>query len=503
MAQAISNTVKNPGIIGLGGTTAGQGMINLAPVNYGAYQSTSSLPQTPATSVLAAPKTTTPSSTPLSQGSLSLMNPNANFNNTVGRVNGLLTPPKTSTSSAATATPQQTAYTPPAQYNASQGAPLGTGSQNTATVSSTGAATDTSQTQQNQPQAPQQNLALQQQQATLASVIQKLNDAYGVDSPEVAAANAAFESFQTDYKNSMSEIQGRAEPLQFQQGQAGVVQNAYANMFPYYSGKLQAAQTAAGQQLQGLQSAATALEPSNQFTQVPYSNQIINAQGQNVQGGTNGTVLPQSAKDYISSLAQQVKANKMTRADAESRISSYSQPGLQELNNALGAGFSTVANSATVSGIDTTLQSIPQLQAANTAADGIKNTIVSYLSANPDLNASSLAAGNILQQWIQGSQIPDPRYQTLFNYLNEYTNTLAPILGVGGSPTNLKTEIAQGFINAKAQNQTIPQVIQSIGDLATQKIKNLQSGATGGGTVGQGGTSNSGATPMFGSFNGQ
>lgn len=133
-------------------------------------------------------------------------------------------------------------------------------------------------------------------------------------------------------------------------------------------------------------------------------------------------------------------------------------------------------------GAGSVLQGIPALTSANAAADGIKNTINSYLSANPSLNPSDLAAGNILQQWIQGKQLTDPKYQTLFNYINEYTNTLAPILGVGGDATNLKTQIAQGFVNAAASGKSISQVLDSMSSLATNKIQDLQNGATGGST---------------------
>lgn len=134
-------------------------------------------------------------------------------------------------------------------------------------------------------------------------------------------------------------------------------------------------------------------------------------------------------------------------------------------------------------GASSVLQGIPALQSANTAAEGIKNTITSYLQSNPQLNPSDLAAGNLLQQWIQGKQLTDPKYQTLFNYLNEYTNTLAPILGVGGDATNLKTQIAQGFVNAAASGQSISQVLSAMSALATNKIQDLQSGAVGGGTT--------------------
>lgn len=128
------------------------------------------------------------------------------------------------------------------------------------------------------------------------------------------------------------------------------------------------------------------------------------------------------------------------------------------------------------------LAGVPALQSANTAADGIKNQIQTYLQSNPQLNSSDLAVGNQIQQWLQGKQLTDPKYQTLFNYLDEYTNTLAPILGVGGNPTNLKTEIAQGFINAAASGQSISTVLDAMSTLATHKIQDIQNGAVGQGT---------------------
>lgn len=133
-------------------------------------------------------------------------------------------------------------------------------------------------------------------------------------------------------------------------------------------------------------------------------------------------------------------------------------------------------------GASSILGGVPALQSANTAAEGIKNTIVSFLNQNPQLNPSALAASNFAQQWIQGKQLTDPKYQVLANYLNEYTNTLAPILGVGGDPTNLKTQIAASFINAAASGQSISQVLDAMSALATNKIVDIQSGATGGST---------------------
>lgn len=150
------------------------------------------------------------------------------------------------------------------------------------------------------------------------------------------------------------------------------------------------------------------------------------------------------------------------------------------LNAAIQAmGGNPLSLQARGAGTQNVLGSIPQLQSANLAAKGIQNTITSFLAQNPQINPSDLGLANAAQQWVQGQQLTDPKYQTLFNYLAEYTNTLAPILGVGGDPTNLKTQIAQGFINARASGGSIADVLNSIGQLADQKVQNLQVGAQG------------------------
>jgi hypothetical protein len=145
---------------------------------------------------------------------------------------------------------------------------------------------------------------------------------------------------------------------------------------------------------------------------------------------------------------------------------------------ALNPNFTPVA----AQGASGVLANLPALQSAETASEGIKNSIISFLNANPQLNQSNAALLNAAQQWVQGKQLTDPKYQTLFNYLNEYTNTLAPILGVGGNPTNLKTQIASDFVNAAASGQSIAEVLNATSALAKNKLLDMQSGALGGGT---------------------
>lgn len=215
---------------------------------------------------------------------------------------------------------------------------------------------------------------------------------------------------------------------------------------------------------------------------------ILGQYGQNnygIGGNTSGGNLdPQT---QAKSLAQKVMTNSMTYDQALSSLGYAGDVGTTFLNDAItAAGGNPLQLQSQGAGQQNVLQGIPALQSANTAAQGIGNTITSFLQQHPEVNSSPLAIGNAAQQWLQGKQLTDPTYQTLFNYLNEYTNTLAPILGVGGDATNLKTEIAQGFINANASGSSISQVLQSIGRLADDKVKNLQSGATGGGVTGGG-----------------
>lgn len=186
------------------------------------------------------------------------------------------------------------------------------------------------------------------------------------------------------------------------------------------------------------------------------------------------------------SLAQKVLSKQMTYEQAVASLGYAGSAGQQFLNDAIHAinpNFNAPLSSATIQGQQDVYGNLPAMQSANIAADGIKGKVITYLAANPTINATNLAAGNTLQQWIKGQQLTDPKYQTLANLLDEYTNTLAPVLGVGGNPTNLKTQIAQGFINGAASGKSIAQVLDDMQQLAAGKISDLQSGATGGGVV--------------------
>lgn len=234
------------------------------------------------------------------------------------------------------------------------------------------------------------------------------------------------------------------------------------------------------QQLQqaALSSAATYAQPSV----AGYGQTTFDPLTGTFSGGQDGL----DPRSVAIDLAQKVANNEMTYEQAVASLGYAGGAGQQFLNQALqgvAPNFNIPRSTATITGQADVFGQLPALESADTAAEGIKNKITTYLASNPQLNPSALAAGNVLQQWIQGKQLSDPKYQTLFNYLNEYTNTLAPILGVGGDPTNLKTQIAQSFINAAASGQSISEVLENIQGLSRGKIQDIRSGAAGGGVV--------------------
>ncbi len=270
-------------------------------------------------------------------------------------------------------------------------------------------------------------------------------------------------------------VHGRGIPLEFTQGREQIIRQQGAEILAglgeQFSGAtnlLNSAVEQRGQTMGALNSAAGLAQPSpSAFGQTTFNPLAGGFQG-------NGGLPPDVMQQYA----------QMAASGQYAAIPAFitSNPVLNAQLNVAAKAFNPNFTPVGAQGASNVLSTIPGLQSAETAADGIKNTITSYLSSNPQLNPSDLAVGNKLQQWIQGVQLTDPKYQTLFNYLNEYTNTLAPILGVGGDPTNLKTQIAQSFVNAAASGQSITEVLEAISQLAKNKVTDLQRGATGQGT---------------------
>lgn len=288
----------------------------------------------------------------------------------------------------------------------------------------------------------------------------------------VGSGNAAIASQSASQRMNalgqglQAELQGTGQQLTGQQ------QTALAQ-----AQALQGANVQQSQQLGGLTNAAGFMQPAP----ASYGQTVFDPLTGTYKGG-GGNLDP---NNVASQLAQKVLSGQMTYEQAVSSLGYAGSAGQQFLNSALQQaqpGFNAPLATAQVGGQAGVIGSLPLLKSSETAAQGIKDQIVTYLASNPELNPTALVKANFVDQWVKG-ELSSPKYQTLYNLLNEYTNTLTPILGVGGSTTNLKTEIAQSFINAAASGQSIAQVLDGIQNMSRSKIQNLESGALGGGTV--------------------
>jgi len=230
-----------------------------------------------------------------------------------------------------------------------------------------------------------QTSASQQTPANLPGIIGSLSNFNPFANPSVSGAYTKAQDLQTELdKSRTNEANALATndlnpiPIGDQQGRAAVLQNQYlaqqnalaqeeAGQASIYQGGF----TGTGQQATALGAAGTLSTPSNQFIQVPYSNQVLDANGQPVGGGTTGT-LPAQAQTFVNSLATQVQNGQMTRDEATSQLSAYGPAGLQALNTALGPTFNTNASNASAATTATGQQLQTQSAAANQALDTLQ-----------------------------------------------------------------------------------------------------------------------------------
>lgn len=119
-------------------------------------------------------------------------------------------------------------------------------------------------------------------------------------------------------------------------------------------------------------------------------------------------------------------------------------------------------------------QQYAQNVSANNQAMAVKNQVMSFLNTTP-INPSQFTDLNSVIGLLSG-KVSDPKYTQLSAQLTEYLNTLAPILGVGGDTTNLKTQIAQSMLDGRMQPAAIAQVLNTIEQTAATKLKQQQYG---------------------------
>lgn len=129
-------------------------------------------------------------------------------------------------------------------------------------------------------------------------------------------------------------------------------------------------------------------------------------------------------------------------------------------------------------------QTYAQNNAAITAAQGIQQKINADITTNGINSLSSATVANAANDWVKG-QLSDPNLANFFNDLTDYTQTIAPLIGIAGSPTDAKTFISQQMVNGMQSGQTIMQVLDNLNTLAINKNSAVQSAGQGGTPVGQ------------------
>lgn len=261
---------------------------------------------------------------------------------------------------------------------------------------------------------------------------------------------------------------GAPIPLGDATGRQQITRNQYLQQQAALSDELQgqtnlfnAGFTGTGQQLSALGQAGTLSTPANQFMQVPYSNQIIGANGQPVTGGAAGQ-LPAAGQSFVNDLAQQVKNGQMTRAEAESRLSTYGQPALQALNTALGTGFNTNASNASA-GTTATGQ---QIQTAASSTNKALDTLATAFNSLPGAQTGGIPLTNSIAQWI-GTNLGSSALQTYKTNLADARSQLIGVLNsAGGTPTGNEATAEQYL----PDNMTAAQFQQNVGTVQNPGI---------------------------------
>lgn len=203
---------------------------------------------------------------------------------------------------------------------------------------------------------------------------QKYLDQYNqyANSPDNAIINAQNQLQGAIAGNAGEQALVQGDPnlsVDTQQGQAGVIQNRFAQKLPVYQAALQAAQTNRQQQLDAYGNMVTAAAPhwNGYVGMSPLNGQVINNGGT---AGINGAI--QAGAGY----------------DAQGTQATNYQAGLKNLR----------------------------------AADGLQSGIVNTITQN-GLNNTPLSAISNLRQWFAG-QTSDPKQQILAQQISVYVQAL-------------------------------------------------------------------------------
>lgn len=314
----------------------------------------------------------------------------------------------------------------------------------------------------------------------------------------------ALAKYKQQLATTFGQMETGDEALPTVLGREGALQKQQAGYLDSLQTAVNTAQTALGQAVAaynaqtGAQNAVTSqTQPGNNTQQVGPGNVVLNANNQPV--ASTPTLAPIGSQQYYSPIPNPTSGGTLTAGQTAPHIIrsgdtlydiaaqngttvaalEAANPGVDPQNLQIGASLNLPAaqgspfTAGVVSGQQQAGQNIVVMQTALGAARSIQSQINDVLKQNPSLNSSSLAAANAIQQWANGKVAPNSPYVNLLADLQEYANTIAPVLGIGGNVTDLKTGIANQLVPTLASGGTISDALDNLDTLAVGKINKI------------------------------
>jgi len=228
-----------------------------------------------------------------------------------------------------------------------------------------------------------------------------------------------------------------------------------------------------GQSLEqsGLTSAAQLAQP----TQLPYGTPLVNPQtGQQIGGGTASGVQPsdpfyQTMKTYAQLLASNQGSTIPTSITGNSVLNAQLINMAKQINPSFNANVASGVGSAQAATAGAQSAQVQQWTSALQQGKNLQAQLSDLLNTF-GLNPSDL---NKVNQGLQtiATNISDPKYAMLKNYVNDIANTYSQILTpAGGNATDTTRGIAASMLDSSMKGQGLQQVMASMDAAAQAKI---------------------------------
>lgn len=290
---------------------------------------------------------------------------------------------------------------------------------------------------------------------SLASTASQPSQQYLDAQKQYLGANEQLQKLQSDAAQQNANIGGSRTNLAEAGGERGLLQNLVANKESALTGEMNAAQSAA---------------------QVATGQQGTQQTGLNEAGQLGA---PQQAGPT------NVPFNPLTGQYGTPAAGAYDANG----------GSNPLQSIGNISGQIGVGEKNAQLNSVLGGAQVVGRNLQGLITKN-NINPSDATFLNAMNQYLQTGVLSNPQYQEFTGQVNELINSLAPILGAGGSATDMKTQMASQILNAKASGKSMNDVIGYFLDQAKQKLQ----GQLQGGGVNTGAQSSGGTGLTFGSF---